>query len=197
MRSLAREDQLRFHSIHWDRTHDSDWAPAPGASFAIWPGPIDGDACFEESGFTDFEDSDDAWDADITALNTALVGALASICGESRLVTAAVPLTRPNLKDWWRSLVRGTAPPQPTHEERLEAATRHDGFPPCILEFGEPPTAAVRTSDGHPLWHVWLGLGSESESLISRVLVVLAQGTPIVQTTLSWAILVRPPRTAG
>ena len=110
------------------------------------------------------EDSDDVWDGEFSALNSALVDALVNFFGESHMVTAPMPLVRPSWRERW------PARAQPTYAESLEAPSRHDGFPPCILEFGVPPAAAVRTSDGHPLWHVWLASGVDPESVIPKVL---------------------------
>lgn len=54
-----------IQSIFWDCV-STEWRPNPVLSLrqvhAVWPSPVDADACFQKAGFTDFADTDDEWD---------------------------------------------------------------------------------------------------------------------------------------
>ncbi len=133
---------------------------------AIWPGPVDHDACFQAAGFSSFRDSDDQWDQEFEEIARELVSALmehgSSEPGSSTDVDSRV--------------------------DSLVEASRFDYVPEVSLRFGEE--LELRVGAGHPIF--WLrDQGSEIhyESLIRRV----ARGRRVDETRLDWREL-GPPR---
>ena len=55
-----------IEQLHWDAVGPTEKVPSirgPAQWLAIWPSPVDADACFSEAGFHDFADTDDSWDS--------------------------------------------------------------------------------------------------------------------------------------
>lgn len=48
--------------IHWGSVGVRRCGDVAGSLLALWPEPVDFDACFEKAGFERFADSDDTWD---------------------------------------------------------------------------------------------------------------------------------------
>jgi hypothetical protein len=173
-------------SIHWHAVPQLAWVPARGISFAIWPAPVNGDVCFSAAGFDDFGPNEDQWDEDFSRMNSALVDLLERVGGESHLLGNPGPLWPPTWGESLRRLITGEKPQDPTPAECLDAAAYDDRFPPCTVYFGDVPCAAVRTSDGHRLWQVWLDDALEPDGVMSELVAELAGDRAIFQTELAW-----------
>jgi hypothetical protein len=127
---------------------------------------MDYDLCFESAGFSDFGDSDPAWNVDFSDLVQRLVDALeeagTAMLGEGEFPVAA-------------GRTRRAVP------DALIAAATDDNFPPCVVNFGEPATASLRTGDGHAILWTWMADGE-----IGRVLDAVARGRDVKQLTMKW-----------
>lgn len=174
--------------VHWGRVPDAQrpaWALHPGASwalFAVWPAPVNADVCFAEAGFTDFGDSDAAWESQASALWQCLLQAL-QLHGAPRLASTALLPPQP----WHQRLLRRPAPPPHPLLEQLELPMQWDSLPPCELVFGDH-AAGLRSSDGHTLcWVLWPMAQADSfASLVQH----LAGAHPVQQTALQWSALI-------
>jgi hypothetical protein len=148
-------------AIHWDEVPvalASAWCAGGGRLLAVWPAPVDHDACFLDAGFSDFADTDEEWERQVARLIDALMAGLGT-CGPARMRSG----------------------------EGLLASARDDNVPACVVEFGSPAAAALRTSDGHPIFWIWLG-GSTLD--VEALLRTVAFGTRLQRTSLQWDKLV-------
>ena len=145
--------------VHWDVVESSEETLLA----AIWPGPVDHDACFAEAGFTSFRDSDEAWDEEFEAITAALVEAL-SAYGPPEL--------------------QGERDGQEPVAALLEAAAC-DNAPRAVVRFGE--YLELSTGDGHSLFWLEIGQGAllSFEELVRRV----AGGRRVDRTPLTWSAL--------
>ncbi len=71
-------------------------------------------------------------------------------------------------------------------EEAVLAAALDDNFEPCVLEFGSPAVGALRTSDGHAIFWIWLAGAAPGFDQLVRA---AARGRPVCRTSLDWAKL--------
>jgi hypothetical protein len=51
----------------------STWAIGAGMRLAVWPAPVDHDACLSDAGFTEFADSGARWDDELEEMTATLV----------------------------------------------------------------------------------------------------------------------------
>ena len=162
---------MNVEKINWGQVGPARpaWADASGQLWAIWPSPVDHDACFAAAGFNEMADTDAAWDDDFSELLERLLTALKTF-GEPRLVEGEYPCQGRRVSTSLR--------------EALFAAATNDHFPPCIVSFGEPAQASVRTSDGHPILWLWT-----SEALGIDRLLTAAAGLPVREAALQWDAL--------
>lgn len=171
---------MRF-DIHWSEVEPPlppALAAADGRVVALWPAPVNADACFEAAGFTDFEDHDDAWDAAAVAL----LGRVVERC--SAFGTPA--LLSPPLLDSppWHRRLRGEVPAARPLLTQLELPMRWDSLPPCVVAFGADG-ARLRTGEGHVILWLMLPRGVEPTGVVADV----AGGHPVSWTTLRWSAL--------
>jgi hypothetical protein len=143
---------------------------------AVWPAPIDHDACFRAAGFSDFADTGDIWEAEFRKMAGGLVTRLSSLGIPN--VTKPIEARKAGFLGLGR---RASALPL---VEQLMLSTRDDQFPPLIVRFGEPPAAVLRTSGGHPIFWVTLTCAR-----IPEILVEVAKGRPVIETQLAWETL--------
>jgi hypothetical protein len=145
---------MTIRHLNWDEVAHAQplWRPRGWRLLALWPSPIDHDTCFAGAGFSDFEDSDDAWHARFSELVADVVRERAHH-GEPRLVEGEQP----------RKKGRQTEPLR----DALLAAASDDNFPACVVEFGSPRRALVRTSDGHPM--LWIASSSDLHEELQAV----------------------------
>ena len=168
-------------TVHWSPvSRDSDGATL----FALWPAPVNHDVCFRNTGFTDFGDANEAWDADAEGLLNRLLKEM-STYGEPRLASAAMVQAR----SWFRSLFR-----KPTALSLLDQITlpiQWDHLPDCVVEFGESGVS-LRTGRGHHIF--WIRIPSESNGAFHVLVQKVAGFHPLFQTELRWEALASQDR---
>ena len=173
--------------VHWGRVADAQqppWALRFGpelALFALWPAPVNADACFAEAGFTDFDDASAPWEHEATSLWQRLLQAMQAH-GAPRLLSSALAPQQP----WHQRLLgRTAAPPHPLLEQ-LELPMQWDSLPACEVVFGEH-AAGLRSGHGHVLcWVLWpAALAANFEAVVHQI----ACGHPVQHTPLKWKTL--------
>ena len=162
---------MKIVRVNWSEITDArpSWSSASGRLCAIWPSPVDHDACFEAAGFSDFSDTDAAWDAEFAAFVETTLAVLGEM-GTPVLTEGEYPLDRGRSRGSLR--------------DALVAAARDDNFRPCVVGFGEPVVASVRTSDGHPILWIWITTGG-IDALLPRI----AASRELRPMTLEWGKL--------
>ena len=83
-----------------------------------------------------------------------------------------------------RSWLRGDTT---TLYDWLERPTRDDNFQPCVVDFGAPPAATLRTADGHPI--LWLQLPASAEADLPSLLEAVAGTRAVRETDLDWQVM--------
>jgi hypothetical protein len=131
---------------------------------------VDHDACFEAAGFTDFADSTQAWHDEFARLVSNLLAELGQ-AGRPRLAQGEYPT--------WRARLRKSM------ADALLSAALDDNFGPCVLTFGQPPLALIRSSDGHPI--LWIALAHGDATAL---LAAAAKSAPPRQRLLDWSKLI-------
>lgn len=171
---------MRF-DIHWSEVEPPlppALAVADGRVVALWPAPVNADACFAAAGFTDFDDHGDAWDDAAVALLERVVERLSAF-GEPSLLSPALPDSPP-----WHRRLRGEVPAPRPLLTQLELPMRWDSLPPCVVAFGTDG-ARLRTGEGHVILWLTLPHGVEPAEVVAGV----AGGHPVRRTTLRWSAL--------
>lgn len=174
------------------------WSPVPhpdGAThlFALWPAPVNDDACFRAAGFTDFGDADDFWDREAELLLGRLIHELRAF-GEPSL--RSEPLSKP--LPWYRRLF--SRPPALPLPEQIGWPMHWDNLPDCLVDFGTSG-ASLRTGQGHEIY--WIKLPKAKASSFETIALRLAADHPLVRTELQWSCLLpsnsalNPSRHAG
>ncbi|HSB71804.1 MAG TPA: hypothetical protein VLT62_20940 [Candidatus Methylomirabilis sp.] len=143
------------------------WSLPSGRLYAIWPSPVDQDLCFDAAGFADFGDSDAVWHRDFADLVARVLESLAQL-GTAILREGEYPVDRGCTRVSCR--------------DALIAAATDDNFPPCVVGFGDPLKASVRTSDGHALLWTWLSEGVSMDAVVTR----LASDHETKHMTMQW-----------
>jgi len=143
---------------------------------ALWPSPVNADACFEAAGFTDFDDADAPWDTLAEAWLQRLIQALSAL-GTPALRSAPLQARRA----WWQRWHRPTEPlPLP---QQLLMPMHWDSLPACELHFGDSGVV-LRTGQGH--WLCWLHWPEDRAAELPALLLQLADGHPLHRTPLAW-----------
>ena len=163
--------------VHWGRVGE---APL----IALWPAPVNPDACFEAAGIADFGDADDEWDRAADALLARLLGELGAYGTPSLRTTPIVPPRS------WRDRLLGRKEGTPGLEEQLRAPMRWDSLPDAVVDFG--PAVSLRTGSGHVLF--WITLPrAEADAFEGAALRRIAGAHPLIRTELAWEHLLRGP----
>jgi hypothetical protein len=194
--------------IHWDNVAPSvapDWFSPGDHVVAIWPSPVDHDACFRYAGFEDFDDSDDRWAADFEAVCERLLGVLENTLG-TPIIRSENDFAEPrdptflqrllgrtindNLHDFladFRLCRRRyiTEPRDPTFLQRMLAPTENDNFHDFVADFG---LCRLRTGMGHPL--IWLSWPKTIEFSVADILNAIAKSIPTTERHLDWTHMV-------
>lgn len=159
--------------INWDElsTPRPNWCPGAWRLWALWPSPVDHDACFEAAGFADFADSTETWHFEFAQLVANLLAELGQV-GRPRLAEGEYPTRRARTRE--------------SALDALLAAALDDNFRPCLLAFGHPPQALIRSSDGHPI--LWIAL--EAGDATALIAVAAKTGKPR-QRALDWSKLLQ------
>lgn len=167
--------------VHWSLIplEDAEKLISAGCRLlAIWPAPVNHDACFKEAGFTLFGDNDEEWDSAAAKL---LARAIENLSRFGAPDLASEPL-RSN-PPWYLRLLR-TSRQLPLQEQAL-LPMQWDSLPQFHARFGNRG-AALRTGSGHFL--LWIELPREEPDPVEFVKTV-AEPWTIVQTTLRWETL--------
>ncbi len=164
--------------IHWGPVGRRSYGDEPGALFAVWPEPVNADACFTAAGFERFDDPDDAWDAEFVSLLQRVVETFGQY-GSPRIIGQR-PVWKRSLKD--RLLGRPT--PEPALHEHLALVAGNDQLDPVRVEFSAPVRAAIFVSDGHPI--VWSWLHASIIAAWQEHLLRICEDRPRAETSLTW-----------
>src|SRR5262245_64231593 len=173
--------------LRWDDVslRGASLAPGPGRILAVFPGTVNADECFRKAGFEEWNCRSDGSEFDrILAGVVAHLGRL----GEPRLpstLAAGRLAVRPPILWLLDMLVRRLHRPRPPLH-MLQAAANDDRDPPCVVTFGDPACAAVRTSSGHDILWAWL---SPQHDDPTALLAAAANGAVLVRTPLAWECL--------
>jgi hypothetical protein len=159
---------MRISRVNWGEVSEGrpSWSEASGRLWAIWPSPVDHDLCFESAGFTEFSDTDASWNSEFADLVGRLVDALENL-GKATLSEGECPVARRRTLSSLR--------------DALIAAATDDNFPPCVISFGAPAIASVRTSDGHAILWAWM-----AEGTVDPFLIAVAAGRELNEMTMMW-----------
>ncbi|CAN5455974.1 hypothetical protein BH10PSE11_BH10PSE11_19990 [soil metagenome] len=167
--------------IHWSSIPPKDaegLAPPDCRLLAIWPAPVNHDACFEEAGFTLFGDNDENWDEAAEDLLQRVIENLSRF--------GAVKQVSKPLRDnppWYLRLFR-TGRELPL-QQQASLPMQWDSLPSFHAQFGGSG-AALWTGNGHFL--LWVSLpndGPDASEFVKRI----AGPWPVVETGLRWAAL--------
>lgn len=174
-------DTLPFQ-IHWSLVPSGDAGDlaTPGCRLlAIWPAPVNHDACFAAAGFTLFGDNDAAWHRAAEDLLGRVICQL-SLVAAPRLVSASHKEDPP----WYLRPFR-TGRDLPLLQQALWPMLE-DSLPWFQAQFGEDGTT-LRTGGGHFL--LWVAL-SDAGPAPAQFIARAAAPWPIVETRLRWRNLV-------
>jgi hypothetical protein len=167
--------------IHWSLVPQDETTAlvAPNCRLlAIWPAPVNHDACFRQAGFTQFGDNDAEWDQAAEGLLRRVLEKLGRY-GDPKLESQ--PL-RDNPPWYLRPFVAGRKLPLP---QQALWPMQWDSLPDFHVRFGKKG-AALRTGSGHfLLWVTLPDAGSEAGRFVSEV----AGPWPVLETRLRWAML--------
>lgn len=165
--------------VHWGRVH-GDVLERAGAGdralFAIWPSPVNLDACFEAAGWRQFDDADGTWDERADALRERLLTELLAI-GAPRLQSEPLRTHVP----WFARFFR-RAEPLPLREQ-IDLPTHWDSLPCCRVAFGDRGHGLV-VGDGHHLY--WLFTPAAEAPHWATRIAALAAPWPAIESTLAW-----------
>ena len=176
--------------FYWDEVADpllSIWLPAPSRLVAIWPARVNADACFEKAGFQQWSDGVPEAEGAFLFLVTGLVRSLEAI-GAATLRKDTGPLPRRGHLQAVRELFskRSQRPAESSGVvDALVAAAESEEIPGCVVTFGEPPQAAVSTSEGHDV--LWVRVRADLD--VARILRTAAQERALQRLTLDWTAL--------
>lgn len=164
-------------TIHWDVVTIAKARERTGDGrvlLAVWPAPVNPDACFEAAGFTDFGDGDAGWERNTAMTVDRLLSALTAY-GVPQLIS--VPLKR-SWPLYLRLFISEQELPLP---EQVKGPMFSDSVPACEVQFGDAGVS-LRTGAGHALWWVELPVVVDVAVFVSQV----AGGLPVQRTTLAW-----------
>jgi hypothetical protein len=165
------------------------WSPVPADEagdmvlprcrlLAIWPAPVNHDACFTNAGFSLFGDNGEDWDRAAEEVLARLLENLSRF-GAARL--AGEPLT--DDPPWYLRVFRAGRE-LPLQEQAL-LPMQCDSLPSFHARFGDSG-AALQTGDGHFL--LWVNLpeaGLDASGFVESV----SGPWPVVETRLRWSAL--------
>ena len=168
-------------TLHWSRVPNPPGDALPGVQVhALWPSPVNPDACFKDAGFIDFGDADPAWDEQADALVRRVLDALIGHFGPAQLHHA--PIIQP--LPWYRALIRRPKP-LPLWEQ-LSCPMHDDRHTAADIRFGASG-ARIRGSNGHLL--MWIDWPSPAPLSFDAFVHSLAADAPVVQTELDWSLM--------
>jgi len=180
-RPRARPD-IGFDRVHWSSISPTlavgrGWPE--GTVVAVWPSPVNADACFEEAGFTEFADRGNAWHADFEQLVDLVLEHLETL-GPPRVARRPYPEDPEPVGDIAHLII-----------ESATASYAEDFV--ALLEFGVGKVAALQTGSGHDVLWIWY-----RDSKLQSLLDALARSWPVERRELDWDVLLEQyGRTVG
>ncbi|HEY6175909.1 MAG TPA: hypothetical protein VIX73_15755 [Kofleriaceae bacterium] len=171
---------MAIESIHWGDVGDRSYHGDLGRLMALWPDPVDHDACLERAGFERFADTDAPWDADFAIIIQDVLDALGTY--GSPVVTAEPIVQRPLIDRLLRKPL-----PRLRLSEQIALVAHDDQFGACTVAFGSPIRAVVHVSDGHPI--LWMWLHHDVANAWQDHLNAVVRGRNLIKTTLRWDVL--------
>jgi hypothetical protein len=172
-------------TLHWSPVRSTDaraQVPAGLSLFALWPAPVNADACFTAAGFTDFGDADADWEREADRVLDRLLEQLATF-GTPEL--RSVPITPRE-----RVISRLFRPVEPLPlRAQVELPMQWDSLPACVLAFGDRGVT-LRTGHGHHLFWITLPDAGDPDAADAPTVIVQAAGSsPLLRTALDWQYL--------
>lgn len=156
------------------------WVEAANHLWALWPSPMNADACFEAAGFREFAGPLDGWDRDWAEVIERAITVLETAFGAAHMrETISGDDTRSMLE-------RITGQPRPllSIAEQVQLATEDDNVPAAVVEFGQDNTAMLRAGDSHEI--LWLSVPSTTPPhLLHRI----AGEMPLKPRELRWSAI--------
>ena len=165
---------MRF-DLHWCESQHAQ--SNTSTSFALWPAPVNRDACFEQAGFTDFADADTAWEAKSEEL---LNRVLARLAQYGRHTLESAPLQH---RQGLLGILRNRQD-LPLREQVLWPML-DDSLPECVVKFGAD--AELRTGHGHMIY--WITLPTDGETDAEGFVQSVADDWPFFHTVLDLSAL--------
>ena len=182
MLSHVTNDTQKF-TVHWSRIPNK--TKNDSELFALWPSPVNADACFREAGFSIFGDGDEHWDDYASELLTRLLDELKKF-GAPRLTSEPIEKHQSLLQ----RLLNRTEPPLSLREQ-IEARTVNDEFPDCVVAFGDSGVT-LRTGNGHHVF--WIAVPNTDTAKFAESLPSVAGEHQFFRTDLKWDCLLPSPK---
>jgi hypothetical protein len=182
----------RIRSIRWALLPEGAGAATLGPGLrtaAVWPAPVDADACFAAAGFTDFEDSDAAWDADFREIARRLLDRLGRL-GPAEVREGSKQIFVLERRGWLRRPRSRKVDLSLLDHLLAVTAGVEDDLPDLVVEFGRPPVAALRAGSGHPIFWLSWPAGAGPPLDVEALAADLAGSRPAIRTDIDWAHLV-------
>ena len=179
-----------IRALNWDLLFGGDDGDAVRLC-ALWPSPVDHDACFQAAGFDEFADSDEDWDAEWLDIVIRAIEYLQRY-GPIKIERSAGACREDERPAWWQRLLiwwwqRFGAPPGITFasslpiSEQLVLASQHDQFGPCVVRFGG---VVLQTDSGHAI--LWIKMEDQTSFDPPEIAEACAAGRPVAQRSLDW-----------
>jgi hypothetical protein len=185
----------RIRQVHWDIVPRDVVVPRMDACpvvLAIWPAPVNADACFADAGFHDFADTDDEWGADWRGIVSRALARLEQNGSPSVRIEAGI--CRGGFLSHVSWIFSWLLPQRlflkPVHlpiAEQIFVVTTDDQFGEVFIEYGMPPMVRLLASGGHEV--LWIGW-TTPEYVPRRFVEEIAAELPVVRTALHWCALV-------
>jgi hypothetical protein len=150
--------------------------------YALWPAPVNDDACFAQAGYGNFQSDDDRytesyWDAQAEILQQRLIAEFSRF-GQPALLNEPLRGKRSMLRFWKQ------CKPLPLIEQ-LYWPIMYDSLPEASIRFGD--VAELRAGSGHEMY--WIGLRADSQMSFDTLLAEIARGWPVERVQLDWSML--------
>ena len=172
-------------AIFWYHLNQqNDWPDQSIDLYAIWPGPIDSDVCFQNAGFNYFADTTDDWNKEYALLGSLIFNQLYRI-GPVSLARPQKPYKNRFERRFVRDVYSGlNSFPE---LEMLLISASDDRYGPVQCDFGSPAKASMIASDGHPIF--WLKIDKHESHQFAEWVFSLAQYAPLQNKALNWSFL--------
>ena len=185
-----------IRQLHWN-VLPAEVAPRalPGYEvvMAVWPAPMNADACFLAAGFDDFDDPDDIWDQQWREVIGRVLGFLERL-GPARL-SKGIEVYEIVHSGLIRRLIGYLFPDtlprkrvQLSVLEQVFVATQDDHFGEVLIDFGQPAKASFTPGPGEPI--LWIGFQGQCGLTPEMLMAGLAENYPITRTLLKWEMLI-------